>query len=322
MRLTLASLALPCGLALAGLAGCYGVDFDPAADGVYYCQSDADCGETQACSQFACVDDSGPQVSIGAPEALQREAFGSATLSVNYSATNFTISDFDGVVEGQGKMLVKVLGTEVEQLAITENGTNLDISALAPGPYRLSVQAVRGDGTPYENPGATLVRPFYLEDQNPVRPQTAIVTPYEGYVHVVGEPLEVTVAAHSFEFVGNGDNCRVDDGCDPWAEDATCMPVDCDFTAPTGHAHVYNLADFPDCLNDEVSCNGAYIASLRPSDNVESDGVTATGTISGDVFSEPGTITFSIGLQYNDHTPYPNKDFIIIDQFTIEVVER
>ena len=322
MRLTLASLALPCGLALAGLAGCYGVDFDPAADGVYYCQSDADCGESQACSQFACVDDSGPQVSLGAPEALQREVFGSATLSVNYSATNFTISDFDGVVEGEGKMLVKVLGTEIEQLALTENGTNLDISTLAPGPYRLSVQAVRGDGTPYENPGATVIRPFYLEDENPIRPQTVVVFPYEGYVHVVGEPLEVTVGVHSFEFVSDGENCVIEDGCDPWVEGATCMPMDCDFTAPTGHAHVYNLDDFPACLNDEVSCNGRYIDTLRPSDSVESDGITATGTISGDVFSEPGTITFSIALQYNNHTPYPNKDFVIHDQFTIEVVER
>ena len=145
--------------------------------------------------------------------------------------------------------------------------------------------------------------------------------PYPGYKHIVGEPLEVIVAARNFEFVETGEDCRVDAGCDPWGPDAdTCKP-EC-FDVSTGHPHVYMLDDYPACLNNEITCNGDYIQSLRPTTGVTTEGLTVNAVIPGDRFEETGSFTFSTGLQYNDHKPYPNTDFIIFDQITITVGER
>ena len=304
-----------------GVVGCYTVDFDETASEVYYCQSSAECGETQACWQFRCVDDSGPRVLVTGPESLQNLQFGTAMVTVNYSTEGLTISDSNANVEGEGKLVVSVAGTELSTTSIVEQGAQLDISTLTPGAYRLVVQAVRGDGTPYTNPSATAYTVFYLEDENPERPQAAIVSPLPGYVHVVGEPLEVIIAARNFEFVENGEDCRVEDPCDPWGPDAElCVPA-CP-VVPQGHAHIYMLADYPACLGNDITCNGDYVLSLRPSENVAVSGTTTIATIPATTFKEAGTFVFSAGLQYTDHLPYPNQSAIIYDQITIQVAER
>ena len=307
---------------LAGLTGCYTVTFDENADAVYYCSADADCNTGQACTQFACVDNSGPQVKITGPELLQNYAFGTTELTVNYTASSFEVSDSNSVVEGEGKILVSVLGTDLSVSSVLSNGAQLDISSLDPGTYRVAAQATYGDGTPYTNPSASAYTVFYIEDSNAARPQAAIVFPPHGHIHVADEALEIVVAARNFEFVGSDEDCRIEAGCDPWVEGAECLPVDCEISAPTGHAHVYTLSDYPACLSNEIDCNGDYVLSLRPSESVDSNGTTASAQIPADRFTETGTLTFSIGLQYNDHEPYPNSDFIIYDQITIEVVDR
>ena len=317
---TLASIATVT-LAFGGLVACYTVDFDPNANDVYYCTADSDCSEGQSCSAFACVDDSGPQVAINGPELLQNLAAGTATLTVNYSFENFTISDSNEKIEGQGKMLVSIVGTDIQTVSVVEAGAQLDISTLAPGTYRLEAKAVFGDESSYTNPSASAYTVFYIEDTNTERPQAAIVSPGPNKVHVVDEDLEIVVAARNFLFQSSGEDCRIDADCDPWGADADlCLPA-CELN-PSGHAHLYFLDDYPACLNNEIDCNGDYVLSLRPSDNVDSDGVTATATIPANRFSEPGTYVFSIGLQYNDHEPYPGPNFIIYDQVEVEVVER
>lgn len=308
----------------AGLAGCYTTEFDDNAGGVYYCAVDSDCNTGQACQAFACVDDSGPEVQITGPELLQNLASDTTDLTVNYALNDFTISDSDERIEGQGKVRVSIVGTDVEETSVLEQGAQLDITGLTPGAYRLVAEAVYGDGSAYENPSASTYTVFYLEADNPERPQAAIVEPSPTQVHVVNEPLDVVVAARNFTFVGSGEDCRIDADCDPWGpEGDLCIPdaVDECELDPSGHAHVYFLDDYPDCLNDEITCNGKYVMSMRPGDNVESDGVTVSATLPASRFEEPGTYTFSIGLQYNDHEPYPGPNFVIYDQFTIEVVE-
>jgi hypothetical protein len=298
--------------------GCYSVNFDETLSDVYYCLSDADCGESQACFQFRCVDDSGPQVVVTGPELLQNLAFGSATLTANYDIQNFTISDANAVVEGEGKVQVSIAGTDISAISIVEAGAELNISTLTPGAYHLHVQAVYGDGTPYTNPGASAYTLFFIEDENPERPQIAIVWPPPGHVHIVGEPLEVTVAVRNFELHDAGTDCRIDEGCDPWGASAdTCLP-ECD-VIPNGHPHVYMLENYPACLSASPSCNGDYALSMR---TAESDGEIVTASILADKFTEPGSFTFSAGLQYNDHEPYPNIDFGIRHQSTITVQER
>lgn len=305
-------------MAVGVTVGCYKIDFDETLSDVYYCVADSECADSQACFQFRCVDDSGPQVTVTGPEPLQNVAFGTATLTANYDIQNFTISDANAVVEGQGKVLVSIAGTDIAVTSIIEAGAELDISTLSPGAYRLYVRAVYGDGTPYPNPSATTYTVFYVEDQNPQRPQVAIVSPPPGHVHILGEPLEVTVAVRNFELHDAGTDCRIDAACDPWGPDAaTCLP-ECP-VVPNGHPHVYMLDNYPACLNASPTCNGDYVLSMR---TAESDGEIVTATIPGDRFTEAGTFTFSTGLQYNDHEPYPNIDFGIRDQITITVQAR
>lgn len=319
-RLSLA-LVLPVVFALGGAIACYTADFDETASDVYYCQTSSECGETQTCFQFRCVDDTGPQVRVTGPESLQNLQFGTAMVTVNYTTEGLTVTDSNAKTEGEGKLLVSIAGTELSTTSIVSQGAQLDISTLAPGAHRLLVQAVYGDGTPYTNPSATAATVFYLEDENPERPQAAIVSPLPGYVHVLGESLEVVVAARNFEFVEDGEDCRVDDPCDPWGPDAAmCLPACA--VVPQGHAHVYLLSDYPACLGNAITCNGDYVLSLRPGEKVAVAGTTAIATIPADRFTEAGTFVFSVGLQYTDHLPYPNQSVIIYDQITIDVAER
>jgi hypothetical protein len=304
-------------LAMGITVGCYKIDFDETLSDVYYCVSDSECGDSQACFQFRCVDDSGPRVSVTGPEPLQNVAFGTATLTANYDIENFTINDANAVVEGEGKVLVSIAGTDITTTAVI-GAAELDISALEPGAHRLFVQAVYGDGTPYENPSATAYTVFYLEDVNPQRPQMAIVSPPPDHVHILGEPLEVTVAVRNFTLQDAGTDCRIDAACDPFGPDAAACLPECP-VVPGGHPHVYMLDDFPACLSASPTCNFDYVLSMR---TAESSGGVSTSTIPAAIFTEAGSFTFSASLQYNDHEPYPNIDFGIRDQITITVQER
>lgn len=302
---------------LAAVVGCYTVDFDETLSDVYYCQTDADCGASQSCFAARCVDDSGPQVTVTGPEPLQNLAFGTTTLTANYDVANFVITEANAVVEGEGKVKVSVVGTDISVISAIE-AASLDISSLAPGAYHLHVQALYGDETPYENPSASAYTVFFIEDQNPLRPQIALVHPPPGYVHVVGEPLEVTVAVRNFELQDSGIDCRIDEGCDPWGPDAAmCLP-ECP-VVPAGHPHVYMLDNYPACLGAMPSCSGDYVLSMR---TVESVGGVATASIPGDRFTETGAILLSTSIQYNDHLPYPNIEYAIYHQFEITVAER
>jgi hypothetical protein len=303
-------------LAMGVTVGCYTVDFDETLSDVYYCVSASECGDSQTCFQSRCVDDSGPKVVVTGPEPLQNFAFGTATLTANYNIQDFTISDANAVVEGEGKVLVSIAGTDITTTAMIE-AADLDITSLAPGAYRLLVQAVYGDGTPYENPSASAYTVFYVEDENPERPQVAIVSPPPDYVHVLGEPLDVTVAVRNFTLQDAGTDCRIDEGCDPWSVDPGCLPA-CP-VVPAGHPHVYMLDNFPACLSASPTCNGDYVLSMR---TAESSGGISTATIPVDRFTEAGSFTFSATLQYNDHLPYPNIEFGIRDQITITVQAR
>lgn len=312
-------LALSLGFVTVGVVGCYTIDFDEALSDVYYCLDSSECGDSQACWQFRCVDDRGPQVEITGPEPLQNLAFGSTTITANYNITDFTISDSNESVEGQGKVEVSIDGTDLSAISVIAGGAELDISSLTPGAYRLRARAVRGDETPYENPSASAYTVFYVEDQDPTRPQIAIVWPTPNHVHILGEPLDVVVAARNFTFDETGTDCRIDDGCDPWANpDAPECMFTCDLD-PNGHTHVYLLDNYPECLTASPSCNGDYALSLR---TAESTATQAVATIPEDRFTEAGTFTFTAALQYNDHLPYPNTDFVFFDQITIEVAPR
>jgi hypothetical protein len=313
------SLSLVPAGCLAAFVGCYTVDFDESLSDVYYCQADSECASSQSCFQFRCVDDSGPRVTITGPEPLQNLAFGTATVTANYNIENFTISDSNAKVEGEGKVKVSIMGTEISTVSLIEAGAELDISSLPPGAYHLRVEAVYGDERPYENPSASAYTVFFIEDENPMRPQIALVSPPPGHVHIAGEELEIIVAVRNFTLQDMGTDCRIAEGCDPWGPDAaSCIPVDCG-VVPAGHPHVYILDNYPECLSASPTCNGDYVLSLRL---IEAEGNVSTSSIPGDRFTEPGTYLFSTSIQYNDHLPYPNVEYAVYQQFEVTVRER
>lgn len=315
------TLALLTGLAAAAgvLVGCYSADFDAQRSDVYYCSADADCLESQACARFRCVDDLGPQARLSLPEPLTLVPTAADELIVDFEIGEFSISESNEVVDGQGKVRVRI-DDLIDELVVTE-GAVIDIAgALEPGAHRVEIEAVHGDGSPYENPGARDYEVFFLDHPAIGRPQVAITSPGPSYVHVVGEPLEVTLAVRNFEIVDSGSDCPPPTDCDPFV-DADCLPS-CE-VAPSGHAHVYLESDYPGCLADTpINCNGDYALSMRPVGDVEGGGSEVRGVIDAERFETPGTYLISASLQYNDHDPYPAQSSVIIDQFEIEVVER
>src|SRR5690606_87987 len=97
---------------------------------------------------------------------------------------DFTFSDSNEVVEGQGKIVASIDDEEFSTVAVTADGVALDISAGLPaGAHRLWVQAVHGDLTPCTNPGATAFVPFFVEEPNSDRPQIAITNPGPNRTH-------------------------------------------------------------------------------------------------------------------------------------------
>lgn len=326
----------PCSLALAlgfaGLLGCYTANFNEDSSGVYYCKADSDCRQGQACAQFRCVANLGPQVLIKEPELLTEIPANQTSLLVTYEIAGLTVSDSNERVEGQGKVLVRVDDSELSMVSTSPQGLELDLAGgLEPGAHRLWVRAVYGDGTPYANPGATAYAAFYVVEQtaegaDSPRPQVAIVSPGPQHNHVVGEDLDIAISVRNFTIVDNGEDCRLELSCDPWAEpdpDADPCEPELGCTLSTqGHAHVYLVPNYPACLEDlPFSCNGEYLLTLRPAESLGTEGSVTRAVIPADRFPTAGTFTFTASLQYNNHIPYPNIPFVVFDQVEINVVE-
>lgn len=313
-------------LALACLGGaCYGVNFDESKPEVYYCRTSDECLESQACAQFRCVDDRGPQITLTIPESDPLTPFPQTTsmIAVDFDVADFTLSDSNDKIDGQGKVLISVDDGDISMVTFNE-GDQLALGGNLPvGAHRITVQAVHGDGTPYENPGASDFTAFYIQGAVG-EPQVALTYPGPGHVHVKDEPLRVSVDVRNFSFTDNGNDCHVD-GCLPWEEGVECIPVEdgCSDISKTGHVHVYLLDDYPACLGDQpINCNGDYLLTLRPGEAVESDSDSVTGLIPADRFDETGDFTLTVSLQYNDHDPYPHPGAVIFDSIQMEVIER
>src|SRR5690606_37601062 len=138
---------------------------------------------------------------------------------------------------GEGKVRITIDSGTIEQTVVTE-GAVIDISALAPGAHRVEIQAVYGDGTPYDNPSSYDHTAFFSPSDNPARPQVAILYPPPGYLHLAGEPLNILVAVRNFDLVDAGSDCKVPTDCDPFdAASPDCIPS-CG-SPPAGHAHIY-----------------------------------------------------------------------------------
>lgn len=310
---------LAVGLALAGLGlgGCFSADFDADLSGVYYCQSDSDCESAERCDLFRCVNDEGPQLEIRGPEEDGDAVdFGMPSLNLTLRGSGIELVEGSQRVEGEGFLRVSIDGEVVGDRIVggdLEESPGLaeavDISGLAAGAHRIRVQAFYSDESPYENPGATAERLFFLDDG---QVHVAILEPAPGSQHRVGETMMLRVRAINFTWKdGEGD------------VDCTQADVEagsCNMSLDEGHSHVYTLDNYPECLDPvdaEAGCNFGYANSLKPDEDGEDE---VSGPLDFD-FGEPGTVTISAGLQYNEHQPFPNPVEIRYDQVEVEIIE-
>src|SRR5690606_15630637 len=97
-----------------------------------------------------------------------------------------------------------------------KKGELVDITGLEPGPHRVEIQAIHGDGTPYSNPSSYAYNVFFVASDNPARPLIAIAYPPPGQLHPIDEPLQLRVAVRNFELATQGTDCKVPTDCDPF----------------------------------------------------------------------------------------------------------
>ncbi|NVB39201.1 hypothetical protein G6O69_15265 [Pseudenhygromyxa sp. WMMC2535] len=320
------SLLAACG----GLLGaCYGVEFDERIEDVYYCQSSDECLEDQACKEFRCVDDIGPALQLNLPEVLTT-LNNTDELQVAFTPRDFVLSNSDERIDGQGMVVVAIDGQEVAVIT-DEPAALITLTDFDPGGHQVSVQAVHGDGTPYENPSAFAFTTFFLRDTNGLKPQLAVLQPSYGHVHVLGEDLTIEIATRNFGLTASPEApCHWNAECDPFGDEAATCVATCDDgtnTPPTneGHVHAYLLPNYPDCLFEGLlGCNGDYVLTAIPP-----EGPTVTRfetTIPADKIlrdaPEPGTYTLTLSLQYSDHLSFPNKEAVIFEQVQVEMIEK
>lgn len=312
-RLTFAAAALM-GM---GHAGCFTAEFEPDLSGVYYCQSQSDCESNERCELFRCVNNDGPKLEIRGPEDDgDAVSFGDSSLNLTLRAVDFELEEGSQRNEGKGYLRVSIDGESVGPRIVDGDLENdpgvtvsVDIAGVAPGAHRVGVQAYYSNDESYDNPGASAERLVFIDDGEA---HIAILEPAPGSQHRVGETLELKVLAINFTWKdGEGDaDCT----------EADVQAGDCAERTDEGHTHVYVLDDYPDCLDptdSEAGCNFGYANSLKP----ETDGAdVVTGPLDFD-FEEPGMVTISAGLQYNEHDPWPDPVAIRYDQVVVEIIE-
>ncbi|MCR9165052.1 MAG: hypothetical protein ACE37F_34640 [Nannocystaceae bacterium] len=265
------------------LAGCYGADFDAALEGVYTCEiidaadPDADCPSAMLCDGSRCVS-ALPSVEVRSPEA--REAFddaGDVVIRVVGSGLDLGADEGEpnaGYIEVTlDDQTVEVRSGPISDGIVISEFTVAD----TPGGHRISARALRPDGTPYGNPGASDTRLFWIDDG---LPHVAITQPWPGSEIDLGTPLvDFEAAVLNFDI----------------------SVSDTDPARGQGHVHLYYDDLFPACAQDPV-CDSGYIAVVAASPG---EGTLRIADTAATVPESPETTaTITAVLRQNDHEPF------------------
>lgn len=274
MRLPLALLAV------LG-AGCFSTDLDPTAAGVFACSDDPgdECPDGQSCINGRCEADAPPTVVVQFPEDEQDigldDALGEGarrTVGITVSGTLDLVPEGGDHVFGEGHLEVSADGGPP---VIVESGAGIiDVDLEFDntlGAHRISVQAVRNDGVPYDHEGATANRLFWMGDG--VTPLVGIKSPWPGQVFPL-EATEIEVDAAVLGFTLQA--------ADPTGG-----------TAPlTGHIHIYYAQDIDTCVMDP-DCDKDYLATIIGPDQPGRPTIPDSGA---------GSFPLSVILRNIDHT--------------------
>jgi hypothetical protein len=283
------------------------------------CDAEGQCAEGLDCVHLVCADDRGPQITIHLPESMTIYGTDESMLAVHASV--FESADGDRV-----EFIVDPAADAPHRETIAIDGDSASTVLMLPdplavGPHHLSARVVDADGVPYPNPSASNEVVTWVPDPDiPDTPQIAIVWPPHDYQHRLGNPLEIelVVLQDSFTFVEDGPECLPLPNCEP--EFAPECEAECGPVERSGHAKLYTLPDYPNCLLDEpISCNGEYIWSLRNPEQLEDFRVREV--LPGDVNFELGGTPLHAALSSGYHMPYPSAANVIRDTITLQVIE-
>jgi hypothetical protein len=301
-------------LAVALVAGCFTTDLDPTAAGAFACNDEpgGECPDGQSCINGRCESDDPPSIAVQAPEDEQDIGLddsvplgGMRTVGMTVTGTLDIVPAGGEHVFGEGHLEVSVDGAAP---ITVESGAGLvNVDVLVPntiGPHRITVQAVRNDGVPYDHPGARSNRLFFISDG--MTPLVGIKSPAPGdEIPLDATEIEVTAAVKG-QFVLQA--------ADPLGTSQVLV----------GHIHIYYAQQIEGCIVDP-ECDDDYIATIVAPDMPMGTAGTQVVTLPS---SGAGTFPLSVVLRNVNHSLYlhdpdPEVDgdeFPLLDE--IEILRR
>ncbi|MBV1861415.1 MAG: hypothetical protein KUG77_23550 [Nannocystaceae bacterium] len=271
------------------LGGCYAAELDETVDALFACEvsgladeADVDCPGSLRCNGRVCVERL-PTVSVLSPESLQVLPLDEeVVVALQVSGLTFSSDEDDA---GGGFIRVTLDDESIDILAGDLTGTlvveNLTVPTGA-GAHRIRAQAMRVDGTPFDNDGASSAQVFWRNDGNP---HVAITSPWPGSEFELQPDglIDVEVAMLNFSY-GQPDTALAEG---------------------TGHVHVYYDDEFPECAQD-IICDAGYIGVVSAAP--EQAALRLTTLSEGILLPESpaAETTLTAVLRQNDHSPFTN----------------
>ncbi len=291
------------------LGGCYVAELDPTSDALFACEisgepdeANADCPGELRCNGRVCVERL-PTVIVSSPEALEVIAVGVEAAPITLRISGLTLSADED--DADGGFIRVTLDEQTIDIRTGDISSTLAVEGLRvpnePGAHRISAQAFRVDGTPFENEGASAAQVFWRDDG---QPHVAVTSPWPGS-EIELQPnglVDVEVAMLNFRY-GQTD---------------TALATD------IGHIHVYYDDTFPECAEDPI-CDAGYIGviSAAPEEAAQGPTLLSEGLLFPD--SPVADATLTAVLRENDHSPFSTVDDaleLVTDTVTIRRVAR
>lgn len=250
---------------------CFTAELDPDASGVFACGEDDPCPGDQTCVNARCEAGDPPRVEIINPEeeeaVAQGDTPGMRTVSMVFRGTLDIVDPKENPdnVFGEGHLEVLVEGQSVGTIesGAFSGGVQFDIEVPNEvGPVRVAVQALRNDGSRYDNPEAVARRLFWIDDGD--TPLVGIREPWPGTAFPLeNEVISVDARVLNFALL---------------PADPTGM-----IQVATGHVHIYYDVDLNTCLVPDSLCDDSYITtvtSVNPSMATLPDSAAGTAKLS------------------------------------------
>jgi hypothetical protein len=241
-----------CSLSLV-LGACFTADLDPDLTGVFACSETEPCPGELLCVNARCEQGPAPRVEIRNPEEEEakplvdpEEVDGderTVTLSLGGTLDLVDPDENSDNVFGEGHLEVFVDDRSVGTIASGALSGGVTFAVTVPneiGPVRISVHALRNDGSRYDNPEAIARRLFWIDDGS--TPLVGITEPWPGASFSLDAqviPVEAKVLHFNLQ------------PANPQASPQVA----------TGHVHIYYDVMLDSCLDDSV-CDGSYITTV------------------------------------------------------------